>query len=288
MNVTDKIAIVTGGGRGIGRAISHVLANNGADVVVADINEGDAQAVSGELDSLGRRSLAVGVDVTDNGSVDGLASQTLDAFGRIDIVVNNAGTIGAPGWEGRDRPNDDDWNYIHEVNVKGIARVTEAVAEHMKSRKYGKIVNIASVAGRVGTRTNFAYGASKAAAINLTRCYATEYAPYSINVNCVCPGLVWTKMWERIAQSTNRAEHRRGNDTPRVVRPLRADQHSSWQGADAGGDRERGGVPGVRSREGNHRPVPERGRRIHDELRHLFTLGASLHLANGEQRAVSS
>ena len=200
MNVTDKIAIVTGGGRGIGRAISHVLANNGAEVVVADINEGDAQAVSGELDSLGRRSLAVGVDVTDNGSVDGLASQTLDAFGRIDIVVNNAGTIGAPGWEGRDRPNDDDWDYIHEVNVKGIARVTEAVAEHMKSRKYGKIVNIASVAGRVGTRTNFAYGASKAAAINLTRCYATEYAPYSINVNCVCPGLVWTKMWERIAQ----------------------------------------------------------------------------------------
>ena len=199
MDVSDQIAIVTGGGRGIGRAISHVLASNGADVVVADINEGDAQAVSGELDSLGRRSLAVGVDVTDNGSVDGLASQTLDAFGRIDILVNNAGTIGAPGWEGRDRPNDDDWNHIHDVNVHGIARVTDAVVEHMKSRKYGKIVNIASVAGRTGTRTNFAYGASKAAAINLTRCYASDLAPYSINVNCVCPGLVWTKMWERIA-----------------------------------------------------------------------------------------
>ena len=199
MDVSDQIAIVTGGGRGIGRAITHVLANNGADVVVADINEGDAQAVSGELASLGRRSLAVGVDVTDNGSVDGLASQTLDAFGRIDIVVNNAGTIGAPGWEGRDRPNDDDWNHIHDVNVHGIARVTDAVVEHMKSRKYGKIVNIASVAGRTGTRTNFAYGASKAAAINLTRCYASDLAPYSINVNCVCPGLVWTKMWERIA-----------------------------------------------------------------------------------------
>ena len=161
MDVTDQIAIVTGGGRGIGRAITHVLANNGAKVVVADINEGDAQTVCGEIDEHGDRSLAVAVDVTDDESVRNLAARTLDEFGRIDILVNNAGTIGAPGWEGRDRPNDDDWSYIHEVNVHGIARVTDAVVEHMKPRKYGKIVNIASVAGRTGTRTNFAYGASK-------------------------------------------------------------------------------------------------------------------------------
>ena len=199
MDVTDQIAIVTGGGRGIGRAIAHTLAGNGANVAIADINESDAQAVCGEIDEHGGRSLAVSVDVTDNESVKRLAAETLDKFGRIDIVVNNAGTIGSPGWEGRDRPNDDDWNHIHNVNVHGIARVTDAVVEHMKSRRYGKIVNIASVAGRTGTRTNFAYGASKAAAINLTRCYALELAPFSINVNCVCPGLVWTKMWERIA-----------------------------------------------------------------------------------------
>ena len=199
MDVTDQIAIVTGGGRGIGRAISHVLASNGANVVVADINEGDAQTVCREIDEHGSRSLAVAVDVTDSESTEELAAQALGEFGRIDILVNNAGTIGAPGWEGRDRPNDDDWAHIHNVNVHGIARVTDAVVEHMKSRKYGKIVNIASVAGRTGTRTNFAYGASKAAAIDLTRCYAAELAQYSIHVNCVCPGLVWTKMWERIA-----------------------------------------------------------------------------------------
>ena len=199
MDVTDRIAIVTGGGRGIGRAISHALARNGAGVVVADINEDDARTVAQELEALGGRSLAVAVDVTDQCSVDGLAARVLDAFGRIDIAVNNAGTIGSPGWETRDRPNDDDWDLIHAVNVHGIARVTEAVGEHMKSRRYGKIVNIASVAGRTGTRTNFAYGASKAAVINLTRCYALDYAPHSVNVNCVCPGLVWTKMWERIA-----------------------------------------------------------------------------------------
>ena len=199
MDVTDQIAIVTGGGRGIGRAITHVLANNGANVVVADINEGDAQTVCGEINEHGGHSIAVSVDVTDSESTENLAAQALGEFGRIDILVNNAGTIGAPGWEGRDLPNDDDWDHIHNVNVHGIARVTDAVVEHMKSRRYGKIVNIASVAGRTGTRTNFAYGASKAAAINLTRCYAADLAPYSIHVNCVCPGLVWTKMWERIA-----------------------------------------------------------------------------------------
>ena len=199
MDVTDQIAIVTGGGRGIGRAIAHVLASNGADVVVADINEGDAQAVCGEINEHGGRSIAVAVDVTDSDSTENLAAQTLGEFGRIDILVNNAGTIGSPGWEGRDRPNDDDWDHIHNVNVHGIARVTDAVVEHMKSRRYGKIVNIASVAGRTGTRTNFAYGASKAAAINLTRCYAADLAPHSIHVNCGCPGLVGTKMWERIA-----------------------------------------------------------------------------------------
>ena len=199
MDVTDKVAIVTGAGRGIGQAIARVLAEHGADVVVADIGEGDARSVAQEIGTLGRRGLAVGVDVSDQSSVDEMMREALDAFGRVDIAVNNAGTIGAQGWEGRDRPNEADWDRIHAVNVKGIAKVTDAVIEHMKARRYGKVVNIASVAGRTGTKTNFAYGASKAAAINLTRCYALECAEYNINVNCVCPGVVWTKMWERIA-----------------------------------------------------------------------------------------
>ena len=198
MDVTDKVAIVTGAGRGIGRAIARVLAEHGADVVVADIGVDDAQSVAQEIGALGRRGLAVGVDVSDQSSVDAMVREALDAFGRVDIAVNNAGTIGAQGWEGRDRPNEADWDHIHAVNVKGIAKVTDAVVEGMKARRYGKIVNIASVAGRTGTKTNFAYGASKAAAINLTRCYALECAAYNINVNCVCPGVVWTKMWERI------------------------------------------------------------------------------------------
>lgn len=199
MDVTDKVAIVTGAGRGIGRAIARVLAEHGADVVVADMSESDAQSAAKEIGALGRRGLPVAVDVSDQSSVDEMVGQVMDVFGQVDIVVNNAGTIGAQGWEHRDRPNEADWDQIHAVNVKGIAKVTDAVVDHMKARRYGKIVNIASVAGRTGTKTNFAYGASKAAAINLTRCYALECAPYNINVNCVCPGVVWTKMWERIA-----------------------------------------------------------------------------------------
>jgi meso-butanediol dehydrogenase/(S,S)-butanediol dehydrogenase/diacetyl reductase len=199
MDVTDKVAIVTGSGRGIGRAIAVVLARNGANLVIADINEEDAKAVEEDVEILGSRALPLRVDVTDQSSVDEMVEKALKEFGQIDIVVNNAGIIGTPGWEERMTPNEADWDSIYAVNVKGIAKVTGAVVEHMKAQEYGKIVNIASVAGRRGTRTNFAYGASKAAVINLTKCFALEYASHGINVNCVCPGQVWTKMWERIA-----------------------------------------------------------------------------------------
>lgn len=199
MDLTDKIAIVTGGGRGIGRAIALVMARHGADVVIADINENDTKSVEEDVEILGSQALPIRVDVADQKSVDKMVEKALSEFGRIDVLVNNAGTIGAPGWEKRERPNEEDWDHIYAVNVKGIAKVTETVLPLMKERGYGKIVNIASVAGRGGTSTNFPYGASKAGVINLTRCYALEYAPHNININCICPGLVWTNMWQRIA-----------------------------------------------------------------------------------------
>ena len=154
MDVSGKTAVVTGGGRGIGRGISLALARNGADIVVADIVAENAESVADEVRGLGRRALALTVDVTNQDSADDMASQALAEFGAIDILVNNAGVIGSGGWEERDMPNEDDWTLIYEVNLRGVARVTDAVAPHMIERRYGKIVNIASIAGRRGSNRN--------------------------------------------------------------------------------------------------------------------------------------
>ena len=194
MDVTGKIAIVTGGGRGIGRGIVLALARNGADVVVADINAGDAGGVEDEAAAMGRRSMASHVDVTDQASVERMVRDVIDRFGHIDILVNNAGIHAAPGWEERE-VNEDDWDVIYEVNVKGVARVTEAVAGHMKERRYGKIVNISSNSGfGIAMSGETSYAVSKAGVIQLTKSSALELGKHNINVNCVAPGAVDTVM----------------------------------------------------------------------------------------------
>ena len=217
MDVSGSVAIVTGGGRGIGRGISLALARNGAHVVAADLNVRDAEATAREASGAGRQAVPASVDVTDRPSVDSMVSDALSQFGRVDILVNNAGIIAAPGWEERDSPGEDDWDMIYEVNVKGMAHVIEAVAPDMKERRRGKIVNIASIAGRLGTLTSGPYGASKAAVINLTQFWALELAPYSINVNAVCPGLLWTPLWHRIATRYGRDTEKYPDMTTREV-----------------------------------------------------------------------
>ncbi len=217
MDVSGSVAIVTGGGRGIGRGIVLALARNGAHVVVADLNPNDAEAAAREASAAQSRSMPVRVDVTVQGSVDGMVADVLAQFGRVDVLVNNAGVIAAPGWEERDSPSEEDWDLIYEVNVKGMARVTEAVSPNMKERRRGKIVNIASIAGRLGTLTSGPYGASKAGVINLTQYWALELAPYDINVNAVCPGLLWTPIWERIALRYGRDKEKYPGLTTRQV-----------------------------------------------------------------------
>jgi NAD(P)-dependent dehydrogenase (short-subunit alcohol dehydrogenase family) len=217
MDVTDKAALVTGGRRGIGRAIAIELARNGADVAVADVDLDGAQQVADEIATLGRRALAVTVDVTDQASVDRLAETAASRFSRIDILVNNAGIIGAAGWERRARANDEDWDALFDVNVRGVARVTDAVAVYMKKARNGKIINISSGAGRQGQPEQAAYCISKAGVISLTQASALELAPYNINVNAICPGLLWTPMWKRISDRKAWLPENTEGLTPREV-----------------------------------------------------------------------
>ena len=192
-----RSVIVTGGASGIGMGIAKILSLAGASIVLVDRNFEGVQKVS---DSLEGSHVPCKADVTDVRDVEKMVSFALDTFGKIDILVNNAGIVGAPNWWEREIPNDDDWDQVHSVNVRGIVRVTQAVSAHMKIMNYGKIVNIASIAGRRGSPDLPHYSTTKAAVISWTQSSALQLAEFGINVNAICPGLLWTPMWEAIAR----------------------------------------------------------------------------------------
>ena len=199
MELSGKVAIVTGGGNGIGRGIALELAERGADIVLGEIVVESAMQVAQEIKAAGQDAISVETDVTQQASADSLFQAAIERFGTVDILVNNAGVGGAPGWWERGESSSDDWDAAFEVNVFGIVNCTKSVEEHMRSQKSGKIVNIASVAGRIGAGGIAHYSASKAAAINVSQAYAYRLAPSNINVNTVCPGLLWTDLWEKLA-----------------------------------------------------------------------------------------
>ena len=201
MDLQDRVAIVTGGAGGIGRGIARELAARGADVAVADIDQNAARAVAGELSVSGRRSIALEADVASPASTDRMVEAALAEFGKVDILVNSAGVGGAPGWEGRSAGAIEDWDAAYSVNALGIVHATDSVRAHLMGRRSGKVVTIAAAAGRRGDGPLRAYiSASKAAAVNVSQSFAFWLAPFNINVNCVCPGLVWTPLWEKVGR----------------------------------------------------------------------------------------
>ncbi|MBI4305909.1 MAG: SDR family oxidoreductase [Chloroflexi bacterium] len=200
MQLDDRIAIVTGGANGIGRGIAAVLAQRGAHVVIADIDGQAASEVARSVEKAGRKALVVEADVSRRTSTDAMVAATLAAFGRVDILVNNAGVGGGKEWWSRTTGNSGDWDRTYAVNVMGIVHGIESVQGHMKERRQGKIVNIASTAGRRASAWFAHYSASKASAINVSQAYALRLAPFNINVNCICPGLLWTPLWEKISE----------------------------------------------------------------------------------------
>ncbi len=199
IDLSSRTAIVTGGGNGIGRGIAIRLARAGADVYVADLDVDAAKSVSDELRVSGGRSSAGYVDVADQSSTDQMVASAIDELGKVDILVNNAGVGGAEGWAERQEGSIEDWNKVFEVNVLGIVHASKSVSGHMIERGSGKIVNVASAAGRRGSPGFAHYSTSKASAINVTQAFAYQLAPHKINVNSVCPGLLWTDLWHDIA-----------------------------------------------------------------------------------------
>tara|TARA_Y100000588_G_scaffold389309_1_gene491714 strand:+ start:1458 stop:2285 length:828 start_codon:yes stop_codon:yes gene_type:complete len=219
MDLSQKVALVTGSSRGIGRAISTKMAEYRATVILTDIRISDLGEVETDIKQKfpGTIVESMELDVTNQSSVDQVITDTLDNFGQIDILVNNAGIVGASGWENRAVSGDIDWDQIYSVNVKGVARMSDAVSKLMKTRTYGKIVNIASMAGRQGKPWNTPYHASKAGVISVTQAYALELAPFNVNVNAICPGLLWTPLWDRIATRNIKLDNKLKDLTPREL-----------------------------------------------------------------------
>jgi len=195
VTLRNKIVIVTGGNRGIGRAISLAFAQEGAKVIIAARNETKAREVMDDIKKQGSECLFVRTDVSQSEEVDNLVKATLDEFKRIDILVSNAGIISiAPVVNLQEK----EWDEIMEVNAKGVFLCCRAVAKQMIKQKSGKIINVSSRLGKVGVPRYAHYCASKAAVMVFSQTLALELAPYGINVNSVAPGVIETDMqrWE--------------------------------------------------------------------------------------------
>ncbi len=194
--LTGQTAIVTGAATGIGEAIAHRLGRAGATVIVADLNLEGAQAVAA---AIGNGAFGVEADVTNRQSVEAAVAQVIAKTGRVDILVNNAGIGGkaAPLWE----QTDEDWRKIIAVNMDSVFFCCRAVINHMREQKYGRIVSIASIAGKEGNPNMTGYSATKAAVIGFTKSLAKEVATEGITVNAVSPAVIRTKILEQLTEA---------------------------------------------------------------------------------------
>ena len=197
--VTGKVALVTGSGRGIGKAIALTLAKRGADIVINDLDMDNAAHTVEEIKALGRKAIAIKADVSSEVEVEEMIKECINHFGRIDILVNNAGLVSTKLLQDT---TVQDWDRIMSINLKGVFLCTKAVYPYMMDQKSGKIINIASVAGKRGGGLfgKSAYSASKGGVISFTKAVAREAGEYGINVNAVTPGFTDTEMVKGMSQ----------------------------------------------------------------------------------------
>jgi 3-oxoacyl-[acyl-carrier protein] reductase len=198
IDLSDKIAVVTGAAQGIGLAIAETLAQQGAHMVIADIQDEKAEAVAGEISAnTGQQAIAVKVDVVDSASTKAMIDRAMDEFGRVDILVNNAGTT-------RDnlimRMSEADWDLILNINLKGAFNCSKAVVRPMMKQRYGRIINMSSVSGLAGQAGQTNYSSSKAGLVGLTKALAKELGGRNITVNAVAPGFIETELTANLPQ----------------------------------------------------------------------------------------
>ena len=192
MKLEGKKAIVTGGSRGIGRAIALMYAKEGADVLVNyHSNDAAAKDTVAEIEKLGRKGIAVAADVADYTSAQNMVDECVKQLGGVDIVVNNAG-ISRPSM--LLKMKEEDWDAIIDIHLKAAFNTTQAAGRYMKEKKYGKIINVISTAGIFGTIGQINYASAKAGIIGFTKSASRELGRYGINVNVICPGITKTEM----------------------------------------------------------------------------------------------
>ncbi|RPJ04612.1 MAG: SDR family oxidoreductase [Deltaproteobacteria bacterium] len=206
MRLRDQVAIVTGGGGGLGEGICLCLAREGANVVISDVNLALAEKVAAKVKGMERKALAVQTDVTVDRECQDLIGKSLKGMGRIDILVCGAGVSGFVNRRDSKEPpileniSEEDWDLTIDVNLKGVFLCNRAVAPYFKQQKRGKIINVSSIGGRKGVDFIPHYCASKAGVIVFTQAVALQLAPYNINVNTVCLVIIWTPMWDEASK----------------------------------------------------------------------------------------
>ncbi|XVH33206.1 SDR family NAD(P)-dependent oxidoreductase (plasmid) [Haloferacaceae archaeon DSL9] len=210
MEIIGNTALVTGGGRGIGRAICNELSKNGLDIVVADIDEGGIEQTKAEIKKRGQQAIAVCVDVTEESSVKEAISTATNRVGSIDILVNNAGIAGPT--KNIEDITTEEWDSTIAVNLRGVFLLCRELMGQMKSQEYGRIVNISSASGKRPVPHRSPYTASKSGLLGLTRTLAVEGGSYNINANAVCPGSVAGPRIDRVIERQAAATGRTTED----------------------------------------------------------------------------